>query len=64
MINRVIKWGLRVFAFGHMIEVFIAMAENAYITAGVCFVFGIFDYLHCSTLYIPAVRTWIYVTLH
>ena len=45
MINKVIKWGLRVFAFGHMVEVFIAMAENAYITAGVCFVFGIFDYV-------------------
>ena len=43
MINRVIKWGLRAFAFGHMIEVFLAISETAYITAGVCFVFGIFD---------------------
>ena len=43
MINRVIKWGLRVFAFGHMIEVFVALSETAYITAGVCFVFGVFD---------------------
>ena len=45
MVNTVIKWGLRGFAVGHMIEVFIAIAETAYITASVCFVFGIFDYI-------------------
>tara|TARA_R100000152_G_C6572063_1_gene39018 strand:+ start:65 stop:235 length:171 start_codon:yes stop_codon:yes gene_type:complete len=45
MINTLIKLGLRVFAFGHMIEVFIAIAETAYITASVAFVFGIFDYI-------------------
>ena len=45
MVNRLIKWGLRVFAFGHMIEVFVALSETAYITAGVCFVFGVFDYI-------------------
>jgi hypothetical protein len=45
MINTLIKWGLRVFAFGHMIEVFLAIAETAYITASVCFIFGIFDYI-------------------
>jgi len=45
MVNGVIKWGLRVFAFGHMIEVFLAIVENAYITASVCFIFGIFDYV-------------------
>ena len=43
MINRIIKWGLRVFALAHMIEVGVAIAEQAYITAGVCFVFGVFD---------------------
>ncbi len=43
MINRLIKWGLRIFALAHMIEVGIAIAETAYITASVCFVFGIFD---------------------
>ena len=45
MINTMIKWILRLFAFGHMIEVFVALAETAYITAGVCFIFGIFDYI-------------------
>ena len=45
MINRLIKWGLRVFAFGHMIEAVFAVAEQAYYTAGVCFIFGIFDIL-------------------
>ncbi len=45
MVNTLIKWGLRVFAFGHMIEVFVALSETAYITAGVCFVFGVFDYI-------------------
>ena len=45
MINTLIKWGLRVFAFGHMIEVFVALAESAYYTASVCLVFGIFDYI-------------------
>ena len=30
MINTLIKWGLRVFAFGHMIEFFLAMYETAY----------------------------------
>ena len=44
MVNTLIKWGLRFFAFGHMIEVFIPIAEAAYITASVAFVFGIFDY--------------------
>tara|TARA_Y100000593_G_C4286418_1_gene325733 strand:- start:271 stop:447 length:177 start_codon:yes stop_codon:yes gene_type:complete len=43
MINKLIRWGLRIFAFGHMIEVVVALIEQAYYTAGVCFVFGIFD---------------------
>ena len=45
MINRLIKWGLRVFEFGHMIEVFVALAESDYIKASVCFIFGVFDYI-------------------
>ena len=45
MINRVIKYGLRVFAFGHMIEFFLALYETAYITATVAFIFGVFDYI-------------------
>ena len=43
MINKLIRWGLRVFAFGHMIEVVFAVTEQAYYTATVCFVFGVFD---------------------
>jgi|TARA_B100000073_G_scaffold310287_1_gene282608 hypothetical protein len=45
MINKLIKWGLRVFAFGHMIEFFLAMYETAYMTATVALIFGIFDYI-------------------
>ena len=45
MINRIIKWGLRVFAFGHGIEFFLALYETAYITATVAFIFGVFDYI-------------------
>ncbi len=43
MINTIIKWGLRVFSLAHMIEVGVALTEQAYITASICFVFGIFD---------------------
>ena len=45
MINRIIKWGLRVFAFGHGIEFFLALHETAYMTATAAFIFGIFDYI-------------------
>ena len=45
MINRIIKWGLRVFAFGHMIEFFLAIYEVAYMTATAALIFGIFDYI-------------------
>ena len=45
MINRLIKWGLRVFAFGHMIEFFLAMYETAYMTATAALIFGVFDYI-------------------
>ena len=45
IINKVIKYGLRVFAFGHMIEFFLAIYEMAYITATAAFIFGIFDYV-------------------
>ena len=45
IINRVIKYGLRVFAFGHMIEFFLAIYETAYITATAAFIFGVFDYI-------------------
>ena len=43
MINTLIKWILRIFALAHMIEVGVAIAEQAHITAGICFIFGIFD---------------------
>ena len=45
MINKIIKYGLRVFAFGHMIEFFLAMYETAYMTATVALIFGVFDYI-------------------
>ena len=45
MINKLIKWGLRVFAFGHMIEFFLAIYEVAYMTATAAFIFGVFDYI-------------------
>ena len=45
MINRVIKWGLRGFAFRHMIEFFLALYEPAYMPATVALIFGIFDYI-------------------
>ena len=45
MINRLIRWGLRIFAFGHMIEFFLALHETAYITATVAIIFGVFDYI-------------------
>ena len=45
MINTLIKWGLRVFAFGHMVEFFLALYETAYMTATAAFIFGIFDYI-------------------
>ena len=45
MINRIIKWGLRVFAFGHGIEFFLALHETAYMTATVALIFGVFDYI-------------------
>ena len=45
MINRLIKWGLRVFAFGHMIEFFLAIYETAYMTATAALIFGVFDYI-------------------
>ncbi len=45
MINTLIKYGLRVFAFGHMIEFFLAVYEVAYMTATAALIFGIFDYI-------------------
>ena len=45
MINTLIKYGLRVFAFGHMIEFFLAMYETAYMTATASIIFGTFDYI-------------------
>ena len=44
-IEKIVRIGLRITSFGHMIEVFVALTESAYYTAGVCFVFGIFDYI-------------------
>ena len=45
MTNTIIKWGLKIFAFGHAIEFFLAIHETAYITATAAAVLGIFDYV-------------------
>ena len=45
MINTLIKWGLRIVAFGHMIEIFLEMYETAYMTATAALIFGVFDYI-------------------
>ena len=50
MINDIIRYGLKLFAFAHAIEFGLAMYEAAYLTATAAFVFGIFDYV--ASLYI------------
>ena len=50
LVNKFIKYGLRIFAFGHMIEFFLAMYEAAYITATAAIIFGVFDYI--ASMYI------------
>ena len=50
MVNTIIRYGLKVFAFGHAIEFFLAIHETAYLTATAAAIFGIFDYI--ASMYI------------
>ena len=47
----VLRWGLRLHGIGHLIEVFSAIAEGAYITASIAFVFICIEIL--ASFYIP-----------
>ena len=55
MINRLIRWGLRIFAFGHMIEFFLALHETAYITATVAIIFGVLGSLDLNCYFFISV---------
>ena len=54
MINTVIKWSLRVFAAGHLIEFGLALYETAYLTASAALLFSILDLL--ASYYIKECR--------
>ena len=43
-IDKIVKIGLRVTSFGHMIEVMCALYEDAYITALLAFTFAVIEY--------------------
>ena len=47
----VLRWGLRLHGIGHLIEVFSAIAEGAYITAFIALVFISIEIL--ASFYIP-----------
>ncbi|MAV95790.1 MAG: hypothetical protein CMG06_01415 [Candidatus Marinimicrobia bacterium] len=47
----ILRWGLRLHGVGHLIEVFSAMAEGAYITASIALVFIFIEIL--ASFYIP-----------
>lgn len=47
----ILRWGLRLHGVGHLIEVFSAIAEGAYITASIALVFIILEIL--ASFYIP-----------
>ena len=47
----VLRWGLRLHGIGHLIEGFSAIAEGAYITASIAFVFICIEIL--ASFYIP-----------
>ena len=44
-LEKVVRIGLRLTSFGHMIEVMSALMENAYITASLAFVFAVVEYI-------------------
>tara|TARA_B100001564_G_scaffold343993_1_gene341099 strand:- start:212 stop:439 length:228 start_codon:yes stop_codon:yes gene_type:complete len=47
----ILRWGLRLHGVGHLIEVFSAIAEGAYITASIALVFIFIEIL--ASFYIP-----------
>ena len=47
----ILRWGLRLHGVGHLIEVFSAIAEGAYITASIALVFIFIEVL--ASFYIP-----------
>ena len=48
---KVLRWGLRLHGVGHLIEVFSAIAEGAYITATIAFTFISIEIL--ASFFIP-----------
>ena len=47
----ILRWGLRLHGVGHLIEVFSAIAEGAYITASIALLFIFIEIL--ASFYIP-----------
>ena len=47
----ILRWGLRLHGVGHLIEVFSAIVEGAYITASIALVFIFIEIL--ASFYIP-----------
>ena len=47
----ILRWGLRLHGIGHLVEVFSAIAESAYITATIAFVFISIEIL--ASFYLP-----------
>ena len=47
----ILRWGLRLHGIGHLIEVFSAIVEGAYITASIALVFIFIEIL--ASFYIP-----------
>ena len=48
---KILRWGLRLHGVGHLIEVFSAIAEGAYITATIAFIFITIEIL--ASFFIP-----------
>ena len=47
----ILRWGLRLHGFAHLIEVFSAISEGAYITASIAFIFITIEIL--ASFFIP-----------
>jgi len=48
---KILRWGLRLHGVGHLVEVFSAVAEGAYITAGIALTFITIELL--ASFFIP-----------
>ncbi len=51
MIIKIIRWGLRLHSFFHIIEFFTALLESAYITATIAFMAALLEFL--ASIYLP-----------